>query len=281
MTTVACRQLAPVVGDLAGNRAQARRAIEEAVAGGADIVVLPELVTSGYVFESAEEAAAVAVTPEHALFGEWAAAAGPALVISGFAEAGDDGRVYNSAALVDASGVLGVYRKCHLWDREKLWFAPGAEPPRVFDTPFGRVGVLICYDLEFPELTRTLALAGADLLAVPTNWPLVPRPAGERPPEVQIAMATARVNRMFIACCDRTGTERGQEWTAGTTIIDADGWPVATPGGGGAAQAELDLPAARDKRLTELADALGDRRPELYGALAATSPRTPAPRAVA
>jgi predicted amidohydrolase len=271
MTTVICRQLAPVVGDLAGNRTRARRAIEEAVAAGAEIVVLPELVTSGYVFESVEEAEAVAVTPDHALFAEWAEAAGGALVIGGFAEAGDDGRVYNSAALVDATGVLGVYRKCHLWDREKLWFAPGADPPRVHDTRFGRVGVLICYDLEFPELTRTLALDGAELLAVPTNWPLVPRPAGERPPEVQIAMATARVNRMCIACCDRTGTEREVEWTAGTTIIDADGWPVATPGEDGAARAELDLATARDKRLTELADALGDRRPELYGGLARQS----------
>jgi predicted amidohydrolase len=268
MTTVACQQLAPVIADLQANRELSLRAIRAAVDGGADIVVLPELVTSGYVFASPEEAESVAVTPDHALFGEWAAAAGGGLVVGGFCEAGEDGRLYNSAALVDASGVLAVYRKCHLWDREKLVFTPGTEPPRVHDTPFGRLGVLICYDLEFPELTRMLALEGADLLAVPTNWPLVPRPEGERPPEVQIAMATARVNRMFVACCDRTGTERGQQWTAGTTIIDADGWPVARQTGIGAAVAELELPTARDKRLTELADALGDRRPELYGPLA-------------
>ena len=72
---------------------------------------------------------------------------------------------------------------------------------------------------EFPELTRSLALAGTQLLLVPTNWPLVPRPEGERPPEVVIGMAAARVNRMAVACADRVGLERGQDWTGGTTIV--------------------------------------------------------------
>jgi predicted amidohydrolase len=76
------------------------------------------------------------------------------------------------------------------------------------------------------------------------------------------------VNRVAIACCDRTGNERGQRWTEGTTIIAADGWPVAVAGPGeGTASAELDLAGSRDKRLSERNDAFGDRRPELYGAL--------------
>jgi predicted amidohydrolase len=125
--------------------------------------------------------------------------------------------------------------------------------------------VLICYDAEFPELTRTVALDGAELLAVPTNWPLVERPPDERPPEALIAQATARVNRICIACCDRTGTERGQEWTAGTCIFDADGWVVAEQGEAGMARAELDLAASRDKRVAGTADAFADRRPEIYG----------------
>ncbi len=87
--------------------------------------------------------------------------------------------------------------------------------------------MVICYDLEFPELTRAVALAGAQLLAVPTNWPLVPRPDGERPPEAIVAMAAARVNRMAVACADRLGTERGLEWTGGATIIGVDGWVAA------------------------------------------------------
>jgi predicted amidohydrolase len=115
-----------------------------------------------------------------------------------------------------------------------------------------------------------LALGGAELLAVPTNWPVMERPAGERPPVVTIAMATARVNRVFVACCDRTGTERGQEWTAGTAIIDRMGWVLSEQTEVGPASAEVELALARDKTLTQLCDALGDRRPELYRGLAAT-----------
>ncbi len=274
MTRIVCRQLAPRVGELGPNCELSVLAVRDAVARGADVVVLPELVTSGYMFSSREEAGSMAITPDHELFAYWAgAAAGRAVVVGGFCEEGADGLLYNSAAVVDRSGVLAVYRKVHLWDREKLVFEPGSEPPPVIDTAVGRIGVLICYDLEFAEMTRMLALAGAELVAVPTNWPLVARPHGERPPEVVIAMAAARTNRMFIACADRTGTERGQEWTAGTSVIDHAGWVLATPGEDGSALADVDLAQARSKTLTELADLLGDRRPELYGALAA--PRQP------
>lgn len=273
MTRIVCRQLAPKVGDFAANRAMSRAAITESVAAGADIVVLPELVTSGYVFASQEEAESVSVRPDHPIFAEWAAAAGAALVVGGFAEQGDDGLIYNSAACVDSSGMLAVYRKTHLWDREKLFFTPGPDIPPVVDTRVGRVAVLICYDLEFPELTRGVALAGAELIVVPTNWPLVPRPQGERAPEVIIGMAAARINHVAIACCDRTGVEREQEWTEGTTIIDENGWVVSTAGAGvGVAMAELDLTLSRDKTLTLLGDAFGDRRPELYAALTAPRP---------
>src|ERR1700729_375109 len=267
MTNIVCQQVAPRVADLQANRRLSLSAISDAVGAGADVVVLPELVTSGYMFESAEEAAAVAIAPEDPLFEEWAAEAGSAVVIGGFAEQGEDGLVYNSAAVVDGSGVIGVYRKGHLWDREKLWFAPGAEPPRVFDTPAGRIGVLICYDLEFPEMPRTLALAGAELICVPTNWPYTDRPDGERPGEVVIAQGAARANRVFIACCDRTGTERGQHWNGGTSVIDQDGWVLDSQGGAGAASAAVDLTRSHDKAFTELADAMADRRPELYGAV--------------
>ena len=267
MTRVVCQQLAPRVADLEANRSLTAAAVARAVDDGAAVVVLPELATSGYVFESREEAASVAITTKHPVFADWAreAARGGTVVIGGFCEQGDDGLLYNSAAVVDGTGVVGTYRKLHLWDREQLFFEPGSEPPRVFDTAAGRIGVLICYDLEFPELTRLLALAGAELVAVPTNWPLVDRPRGEHPPEVIIGMAAARVNGMFVACCDRTGTERGQEWTGGTAIIDQTGWVVASQGGEGPAAADLDLARARDKRLGERNDALGDRRPELYG----------------
>jgi predicted amidohydrolase len=265
MTVVVCRQLAPRIGDLDANRLLTTDAIRVAVGGGADVVVLPELATSGYVFADRAEAASVALAPDDELFAEWAAAAGDAIVVAGFCECGDDGRLYNSAAVVDREGVRLVYRKTHLWDREKLVFDPGAVPPPVFDTPHGRIAVAVCYDLEFPELTRDVAVRGAELLVVPTNWPLVARPDGEHPPEVVIAMAAARTNRMFIACCDRDGTERGQRWTAGTAIVDESGWIVATAADG-VANADLELARARNKTLGERNDAFGDRRPDLYPA---------------
>jgi predicted amidohydrolase len=272
VTRIACQQLAPVIGDLEANRALALAAIHEAVDDGADVVVLPELITSGYMFESPEEAAAVAIAPDHEILLEWAAEAARAdlVLAGGFCERGDDARIYNSAAVLDATGLRAIYRKLHLWDEEKLVFTPGSAPPPVLDTRLGRVAVLICYDLEFPELTRAVALAGTQLLLVPTNWPLVPRPEGERPPEAMIGMATARVNRMAVACADRVGRERGQEWTGGTTIIGVDGWVAAESRSPGLVAANVDLEPALNKRLTDHADAFGDRRPELYAAVTRT-----------
>lgn len=274
MTRVCCQQLDPVVGDLEGNRLLGLAAICDAIERRADVVVLPELMTSGYMFQSAEEAAAVAITPDHEILQEWGAAASTygVIIAGGFAERGEDGNTYNSAALFDPTGLRAVYRKLHLWDREKLWFEPGAEPPPVIETSVGKLSMIVCYDVEFPELTRIVALAGTQLLLVPTNWPLMDRPDGERPGEVVIAMGTARGNRMAVACADRTGVERDQPWTGCSTIIGADGWVAAEKAGTDALSlgpviADLDLELALNKRYTELADVFADRRPGLYGGL--------------
>lgn len=206
MTRIICSQFAPRLVDLPANIDLSVQQIRQAAADDADIIVLPELATSGYMFTDREEARATAVTTEP-----------------------------------------------------------------VLSTPRGRIGVLVCYDLEFPEMTRRLALHGADLIAAPVNWPLLPRPSGEHPPELIIAMAAARVNRVFIACCDRTGEERSQRWTEGTAIIDQNGWLLTRSNEHSVATADVDLAAARDKRLTPLADVFTDRRPELY------APRWPSP----
>lgn len=266
MTLVAAQQLEPQVAELSANEELSRAAIREAADAGAELIVLPELVTSGYVFRSSGEAASVAIDRDHPMLAAWVreAARGDAVVVAGFCERGDDGLLYNSAALLDGSGILAVYRKTHLWDREKLVFEPGSEAPPVLDTAAGRVGVLICYDLEFPEMTRSLALRGAEVLAIPTNWPLVDRPVGERPPEVNEAMAAARANRVFIACCDRVGEERGVRFTGGTTLIDEAGWPLAAVSAAGMAIARMDLTRARDKALGPRNDVFADRRPDLY-----------------
>lgn len=267
---VACHQLAPVVGDLDGNRARALAAIDAAAAAGAQVVVLPELASSGYVFEDAEEARRLAEPADGPTLAGWAARARAhgLVVAGGFAEDGGNGRLYNSAALVDAGGVRAVYRKVHLWDRESLVFTPGDEPPLVLDTAHGRIGLIVCYDLEFPEWVRAAALDRAELLCVPTNWPREPRPPGERPMEVLRTMVSASTNRMAIAVCDRCGSERGTDWVAGTAIAGPDGWLLAGPPPMAAPTlllADVNLAAARDKALGPRNDVLADRRPALYG----------------
>jgi predicted amidohydrolase len=270
MTVIAVAQLAPVIGDPGASRRAAAAAVAEAAAAGAALVVLPELCDSGYVFAAAAEARGLATPADDSpTLRQWQelAAAHATVIIGGFCELGGDGRLYNSAAVVDASGTRAVYRKAHLWDREKLVFTAGDAPPPVVTLPYGRVAVVICYDLELPEWARLPALGGADLIAAPVNWPAVPRPAGERPAEVVKAQADAATNGVFIAVADRCGTERGVEWIGGTVIIAPDGYPLAGPvvaDRPAMLTADCDLTRARDKRISDHNELLADRRPELY-----------------
>ena len=265
MTRIACAQIAPTLGAVAANFALSAGAIANAVADGADVVVLPELVTSGYMFTDADEARSSALRPTDPEFDAWRSVAGEAIVVGGFCELGEDGLLYNSAVALDRDGVIATYRKTHLWDREKLIFTPGAELPEVLRTRHGAISVMVCYDLEFGEVTRRVALDGVELIVAPVNWPSFPRPEGEHPGEVITAMSTARLNRIAIAVCDRAGEERGQLWTEGTAIINPDGWVVAGPVvGSGLAIADVDLSATHDKTLTEYVDLLSDRRIDLY-----------------
>ncbi len=160
-----------------------------------------------------------------------------------------------------------VYRKTHLWDRERLIFSAGEAAPPVIETSAGRISTMICYDLEFPEWVRIPALAGAQLLVAPVNWPAAPIPEGERPAEVVRVQANAAVNRLPIVACDRVGDERGVAWVGGTVLTDADGWVVA---GGWSSDvetilmAEIDPADADDKRIGGLSDIHADRRADLY-----------------
>jgi predicted amidohydrolase len=265
---IACCQFAPTVEHPSENPTRAREAICAAVDAGAQLVVLPELCNSGYVFESVEEARAAAVPRDGELLRGWAeeAARTNALVVGGFAELAADGTLYNSSALVDRDGVRAVYRKLHLWDRESLWFAPGDDPAPVIDTPHGRIGLAICYDVEFPELTRGLALGGADLIALPANWPHDDPPDG-RPVLHSLAAVTAYLNKLFVAVCDRSGTERDVEFEGGSVIAGPDGALIAGPvadRGEETIIAELEPSQARDKRTSDRNDAFADRRPDRY-----------------
>jgi predicted amidohydrolase len=138
----------------------------------------------------------------------------------------------------------------------------------VVETELGRVGVMICYDLEFPEWVRRAALDGADLVAAPVNWPAVVAPQGERPTEVIKAQAAAATNGVFVAVADRCRAERGVSWISGSVIVGPDGYPLAGPvldDQPTLLLAPADLAQARDKQLAGDNNLLGDRRPELYG----------------
>lgn len=263
-----CDQVAPVLGDVAANSALVVASVERALADGVDVLVLPELVTCGYVFRDRDEALRSAITTDDPLFVRIRGLLDgtDTVVVFGFGERQGQ-RVRNSVAVVDASGTRAVYRKTHLWDRETLVFDAGDEAPPVVGTVHGRIGVLVCYDMEFPEMPRMLAVAGADLIAVPTNWPVGEHPERDRVAEVIAAQATARGNGVFIACCDRAGTERGQDWNEASVIVDQFGWVVAeaAPGAGSTAvTADVFPTLARDKSTSPHNDWLGDRRPELY-----------------
>jgi 5-aminopentanamidase len=272
---IACAQLNLPVGDVDGCLEKTCRAIVAARDKGADLVVLPELASCGYPLNSADEAKACA---DHAsvCLERWThATGGDVTVVAGFCERSGD-EVYNSCALIDRSGVRAIYRKLHLWDREKLLFTPGSEAPPLIDTSFGRLAMAICYDLEFPELTRNLALQGADVLALPTATPFKPRPAGTHPMAVTLAMSTARLNGMFLACCDHCGSERGMTFDGGSVIVSNIGWLADGPVDGygeGLVIADCDLTVAADKKRGERNDLFADRRPQLYtGALDQSSP---------
>lgn len=258
------------------DRTVAEDAVRTAVSRGADLVVLPEQAVSGCCFRDAAEARTAAEPPDGptvALFRSLSAELG-CVVVAGYCELGSRGEVYNSAVLVEDGEVLHNYRKVHLWGPESEWFTPGSHAPVAVETRAGRVAILICYDLEIPEFARLAALSGADIVAAACNWPLLERPATERPLEVIKAQAAAGTNKVHVVVADRCGVERGTEWIGGSAIVDASGYLLAgpaTPYGEDAAPcvltAVVDLETVRDKSLGPYNDAFRDRRPQLYGEL--------------
>lgn len=253
-------QFAPEFGAV---RRNLERIAEALRADAAELWVLPELATTGYLFADRAECAALAETipgPATETLAALCRERGTR-VVAGLAERSGD-RLYNSAAYVAAEGVVGVYRKVHLFDRERLCFDPGPEPFRVHPLGDHRLGLMICFDWLFPEAARSLALQGADLIAHPANLVL---------PYCQAAMVTrALENGVACATCNRVGSERraGHElwFTGGSQVLDARGRRLAQASADREETlvVEVDLALARDKRITERNDRLGDRRPELY-----------------
>ncbi len=273
--TAVC-QYAPALGDLPANVDKGARAIREAADYGADLIVLPEMANSGYVVHSSDEARSLAERPEDSpAIASWQQLAQEysAYVVAGFGEKVSDTELYNSALVLGPSGLLGTYRKTHLFYEEKLYYRPGDLGFPVFELPFGRIGILICYDLRFPEASRILALKGADVICVPTNWVSMMTP--DRLWDAQgycqanyVALANAAMNQVFMACADRVGEERGVQFLGCSLIIDPAGTPLAGPAskdGEEVLVAEMNLSSARRaKHRNDLNHTWLDRRTDLY-----------------
>jgi predicted amidohydrolase len=266
---VSVAQIDPKLGEKQRNLDVIVGRMEEAAALGAEIVVFPECAIPGYMWDSADEARPYAEEipgPSTELLEREAARLGMHVVCGLLESEGDS--LHNAAALVGPDGLIGSYRKTHLPFLGVDRFAvPGDELP-VFDTQLGRIGVEICYDLRFPEATRTLALKGAEIVAHPTNFPVAARVQTEL-----ITVARAAENRIFLLTANRSGKERWAEFCGRSQIVDPYGKRLAETGEAGEVllTAEIELEKARDKDYvvpgTYELYLFGHRRPELYGAL--------------
>jgi len=233
---VAVAQYAPVFGDATANAALSLGWIERAADAGAGLVVLPECSLTGLAFADRAALRAHAEPLEGPGVTAWrkAAARRGIHIVAGFAES-DGAGLFNTAVLVAPDGEVSAYRKTHLFGSECGLFDLGDRLVCV-DTRWGRVGLAICYDLWFPEVARALALAGASLIAAPSNWFTPPRQADEAgahmPMAFHLATAAACSNELTIACADRIGVENGVSFLGGSFVLGPNGRPLAGPAGG-------------------------------------------------
>jgi len=286
---VAVIQFEPQVGleNLKSNATAVEERLNAAGEAGAGLVVLPELATTGYVFETREEAFAHAESvpdgPSLQLFTRIAAE--HEMYIVGCVVEQDGERLYDTAVLVGPSGYIGHYRKTHLWNTEKLWFTPGDEGFKVFDTRIGRIGLLVCWDIWFPETARIVSQMGADIICIPTGWVWTPPPLYDASGVCMAAHLTitaAHVNNVLIATADRTGQERGAGFMGNSLIASTNGWPIdriAGPDEDTIIYADVDLTATRTAPIwNQLNDLHRDRRTDLYDQMLGYRGASPLPR---
>ncbi|MDR1894540.1 MAG: nitrilase family protein [Spirochaetales bacterium] len=229
---VAVVQMDCLMGAKEANVNKTLAKISEAAAQGAKLIVLPEMITSGYIFNSMDEVAGMAEEiPQGKTVKAWEAAAREkdVYIVCGILEREGD-LFYNSAVLVGPRGYIGKFRKMHLWDEDKVWVEPGNLGLPVFSTPIGRIAIIICYDMWFCEMWRIAAMKGADIVCVPTNWLKI----DTLPEDIQsmapyMAMVAANTNSMFVACADRVGVERGTIFPGKSLIVGPGGIPSAGP----------------------------------------------------
>lgn len=232
----------------------------------ADLVVFPELFATGYLHASKEVAASLADDGSGETIA-WAKALSKQLdaaICGGFIWKNGE-LIQNAAFLVDGDEVLDLYAKIHLFDREKVPFDQGEAPTRVVECRGARVGMMICYDWQFPEVARCLGLDGAQILLHPSNLVL---------PWAQDAMRTRCLeNGVFAVTCNRVGSEQDLTFTGQSQITGRKGEVLArSPETGTDVQiVDIDPTHADDKQLTPNNHRFTDRRPELYGRVTRTS----------
>ena len=254
-------QTSPIFGQVERN---VGRALELAADSDADLLVLPELLSTGYSFRDRGELAGLAEDrngPTVQAFVDLCSRE-DRWIVGGWPEQAPEG-CYNSAFLVGPAGLLGVYRKVHLFLDEKDLFLPGDLGFEVWDIGPCRVGMMVCFDWSFPEAARSLALRGAQVIAHPSNLVL---------PHCQRAMVTRSLeNRVFTVTANRVGreerTDRGPlVFTGGSQLLDPRGELLAGADTTSECQAsaEVELALAEDKQLTPRNHVFDDRRPALY-----------------
>ncbi|MHA2400667.1 MAG: nitrilase-related carbon-nitrogen hydrolase [Promethearchaeota archaeon] len=253
-------QTSPIFGEKENNFEQVKSLTSDIQA---DLLVLPELFATGYTFTSKKEAESLAEASDGptAQFLVELSKKTNATLVGGFVEKEND-KNFNSAMLVSGTEVLGVYRKLHLYNKEKLWFSPGNKPLEIYKINDVNIGIMICFDWIFPETARSLALMGADIIAHPANLVM---------PFCQKAMTIRCLeNSVYAITANRIGDEkRGEDhfhFTGRSQITSCDS-DVLSSGPIDKTHVdviEIDIEQARDKYLNKNNNLFEDRRIEFY-----------------
>ena len=269
MTRIAIVQMETTLLDIEANTTKILNFMSRATEHDAQIVVFPECVLTGYnmTLDEAEGLAVSIPGAQTELITNTCAHSG-ILVVVGTIERGQDGRLYNSAVLINSDGVLGIYRKTHLpmlgIDR---FLSPGDTIPEPFSTELGHLGMLICYDIRFPEPVRVLSLAGTQIVLIPTAWP----DKASLYPDF-VVRTRSEENHVYIAAANHVGEERGVRYLGRSLITSPSGEIIAegSPTEEEILYADIELELSDEKRIIFSAgeyelDLFGDRRPKLYG----------------
>ncbi|MHA2043165.1 MAG: nitrilase-related carbon-nitrogen hydrolase [Candidatus Thorarchaeota archaeon] len=256
---LAVGQMEPVIANIEENISKVRALLGEAENKSVDVLVLPELCNSGYVFKSMEEAKASSEEIPHGSlsldFLDWTEK--ERMVVAGICERTREG-LYNSAGVFADGKHIATYRKIHLFLNEKSWFLPGKDEPLTVEFKGYKFGVMICFDWIFPEIARVLTLKGSQVILHPTNLVL---------PYCQDAMITRSLeNRIFTATANRIGTERDVSFSGQSQITNPKGQRLVSLDGShvGIAWHDIDPADADDKMITKRNHVINDRRPDLY-----------------